>query len=387
MDSLRASPICTRNALGPPSPAHPGGGMWQRLPGGEGREPEAGGVEASASQHSPGLAPGRRLPHPSPVPDALRPPPRAAGTCVKGRLFSCCCMTPRPPERPSAGPLPVEAWAGTPAALSGTVGAAQRPWPVAPSTPPAAAAQLCPVSWGTVLNSSEMRGFWSCPQVVSSRGQGLSVLNTAGPGPTLGPMMVSHAWPPAHSHWREVMAGGEALLGIQGLRAPLREGWGGEESLGPGRGAAARQAWARPTRQMGVWVPALSALAVELGKPSLLGKFRQLPTHAAGGVLAGARGAARHRPAARGPGPPSPLVYPRPASGCHWGMEGKQGTPSLLLLSVRARSPTGDLLSAPHSSTKGPLGGAPPHLSTLDPSTRRDAGERLPLPQPRGPAP
>lgn len=173
--------------------------MWQRLPGGEGREPEAGGVEASASQHSPGLAPGRRLPHPSPVPDALRPPPRAAGTGVKGRLFSCCCMTPRPPERPSAGPLPVEAWAGTPAALSGTVGAAQRPWPVAPSTPPAAAAQLCPVSWETVLNSSEMRGFWSCPQVVSSRGQGLSVLNTAGPGPTLGPMMVSHAWPPAHS--------------------------------------------------------------------------------------------------------------------------------------------------------------------------------------------
>lgn len=365
--------------------------MWQRLPGGEGREPEEGGVEASASQHSPGLAPGRRLPHPSPVPDALRPPPRAAGTGVKGRLFSCCCMTPRPPERPSAGPLPVEAWAGTPAALSGTVGAAQRPWPVAPSTPPAAAAQLCPVSWGTVLNSSEMRGFWSCPQVVSSRRQGLSVLNTAGPGPTLGPMMVSHAWPPAHSHWREVMAGGESLLGIRGLRAlpppPPREGWGGEESLGPGRGAAARQAWARPTRQVGVWVPALSALAVELGKPSLLGKFRQLPTHAAGGVLAGARGAARHRPAARGPGPPSPLVYPRPASGCHWGMEGKQGTPLLLLLSVRARSPTGDLLSAPHSSTKGPLGGAPPHLSTLDPSTRRDAGERLPLPQPRGPAP
>lgn len=157
---------------------------------------------------------------PSPVPDALRPPPRAAGICVKGRLFSCCCMTPRPPERPSAGPLPVEAWARTPAALSGTVGAAQRPWPVAPSTPPAAAAQLCPVSWGTVLNSSEMRGFWSCPQVVSSRGLGLSVLNTAGAGPTLGPMMVSHAWPPAHSHWREVMAGGEALLGIRGLRAP-----------------------------------------------------------------------------------------------------------------------------------------------------------------------
>lgn len=140
---------------------------------------------------------------------------------------------------------------------------------------------------------------------------------------------------------------------------PPHEGWGGGESLGPGRGAAARQARARPTRRVGVWVPALSALAVELGKPSLLGKFRQLPTHAAGGVLAGARGAARHRPAARGPGPPSPLVYPRPASGCHWGMEGKQGTPLLLLLSVRARSPTGDLLTAPHSSTKGPLGGAP----------------------------
>lgn len=246
--------------------------MWQRLPGGEGREPEAGGVEASASQHSPGLAPGRRLPHPSPVPDALRPPPRAAGTGVKGRLFSCCCMTPRPPERPSAGPLPVEAWAGTPAALSGTVGAAQRPWPVAPSTPPAAAAQLCPVSWGTVLNSSEMRGFWSCPQVVSSRGQGLSVLNTAGPGPTLGPMMVSHAWPPAHSHWREVMAGGESLLGIRGLRAPprpphrVRDGegrraWGqgvGRQPDRPGPGPPAR--WEFGSRRFPPWLSSWASL-------------------------------------------------------------------------------------------------------------------------------
>lgn len=63
--AFRASPISSRNAPSPPPPAHPGGGMWQRLLG-AGSLGGGASREASAFWNSPGLAPDPCLPLPAP---------------------------------------------------------------------------------------------------------------------------------------------------------------------------------------------------------------------------------------------------------------------------------------------------------------------------------
>lgn len=303
-DSLRTSPISTRNAPRPPSLPTQG----EECGGGCGRggEREAGWRGGPASQHSPGLAPDRRLP--APIPRAWRS--RSSRLGLQGRWDDRCegmalqllLRDPMAPGEAFAGPLPVEAWAGTPAGPSGTVGAEQRPWPVATSAPPAVAAQLCPVSWE--LSSTLLReAHGPVPQVVSSLGTGTVCPEHcragAHPGAHNGlwPHTATCSQPPVRGHgrWRGPAGHPEPqsprVMGGEGRRA-----WG---QTGPGQAHP-------PGGSLG------------LGKPLLLGKFRQLPRQAAGRALGWGLGSRPcHRPAARGLGPPSPLVYPRPPSGCH----------------------------------------------------------------------